>query len=42
MGLVIGLNIPAFIATPVGQSIGRSVADDEAARPKSNVSAKIS
>lgn len=30
-------NIHAFIATPVRQSIGRSVADDEPTRPKSNV-----
>lgn len=30
-------NIHAFIATPVNESIGRSVADDEPTRPKSNV-----
>jgi probable HAF family extracellular repeat protein len=30
-------NIHAFIATPVRQSMGRSVADDEPTRPKSNV-----
>ena len=30
-------NIHAFIATPVRQSIGRSVADDAPTRPKSNV-----
>ena len=34
-------NIHAFIATPVRQSIGRSVADDEATRPKSNMPVKI-
>jgi len=34
-------NIHAFIATPVRQSIGRSVADDEATRPKSNFPVKI-
>ena len=35
-------NIHAFIATPVRQSIGRSVADDELTRPQSNVSANVS
>ncbi len=35
-------NIHAFIATPVRQSIGRSVADDEPTRPKSNVPANVS
>jgi probable HAF family extracellular repeat protein len=34
-------NIHAFIATPVRQSIGRSVADDEPTRPKSNLPAKV-
>jgi hypothetical protein len=34
-------NIHAFIATPARQSIGRSVADDEATRPKSNMPVKI-
>ena len=34
-------NIHAFIATPVRQSIGRSVADDEPTRPKSNLPANI-
>jgi len=34
-------NIHAFIATPVRQSIGRSVADDEATRPKSNLPANV-
>jgi probable HAF family extracellular repeat protein len=34
-------NIHAFIATPVRYSIGRSVADDEATRPKSNMPVKI-
>jgi probable HAF family extracellular repeat protein len=34
-------NIHAFIATPVRQSIGRSVADDAPARPKSNLPANI-
>ena len=33
-------NIHAFIATPVRQSIGRSVADDAPTRPKSNLPAK--
>ena len=32
-------NIHAFIATPVRQSIGRSVADDAPTRPKSNLPA---
>jgi probable HAF family extracellular repeat protein len=35
-------NIHAFIATPVRQSIGRSVADDEPTRPKSNLPANVS
>lgn len=34
-------NIHAFIATPVRQSIGRSVADDAPTRPKSNLPANI-
>jgi probable HAF family extracellular repeat protein len=34
-------NIHAFIATPVRQSIGRSVADDAPTRPKSNLPAKV-
>ncbi len=34
-------NIHAFIATPVRQSIGRSVADDEPTRPKSNLPANV-
>lgn len=34
-------NIHAFIATPVNESIGRSVADDEPTRPKSNLPAKV-
>ena len=34
-------NIHAFIATPVRQSIGRSVADDEPTRPKSNLPVKV-
>lgn len=34
-------NIHAFIATPVNESIDRSVADDEPIRPKSNVSMKV-
>jgi probable HAF family extracellular repeat protein len=34
-------NIHAFIATPVSQSIGRSVADEEPIRPKSNSPAKV-
>jgi len=35
-------NIHAFIATPVRQSIGRSVADDAPTRPKSNLPANVS
>jgi probable HAF family extracellular repeat protein len=35
-------NIHAFIATPVRESTGRSVADDEATRPTSNLPAKVS
>ena len=34
-------NIHAFIATPVRESIGRSVADDEATHPTSNVHANV-
>jgi probable HAF family extracellular repeat protein len=34
-------NIHAFIATPVNESIGRSVADDEPTRPGSNLPAKV-
>jgi probable HAF family extracellular repeat protein len=34
-------NIHAFIATPVRQSIGRSVADDAPTRAKSNLPAKV-
>jgi len=34
-------NIHAFIATPVNQSIGRSVADDAPTRPKSNLPANV-
>jgi len=34
-------NIHAFIATPVTQSIGRSVADDAPTRPKSNLPANV-
>jgi len=34
-------NIHAFIATHVKQSIGRSIADDEPTRPKSNLPANI-
>jgi len=34
-------NIHAFIATPVRQSIGRSVADDEPTRPGSNLPANV-
>ena len=34
-------NIHAFIATPVNESIGRSVADDELTRPGSNLPAKV-
>ncbi len=34
-------NIHAFIATPVRESIGRSVADDAPTRPKSNLPATI-
>jgi len=34
-------NIHAFIATPVSESIGRSVADVVPTRPKSNVSIKV-
>ena len=34
-------NIHAFIATPVRQSIGRSVADDAPTRPKSNLPAQV-
>ena len=34
-------NIEAFIATPVSQSISRSVADDPPTRPKFNLPAKV-
>jgi probable HAF family extracellular repeat protein len=34
-------NIHAFIATPVNESIGRSVADDEPTRPGSNLPANV-
>lgn len=34
-------NIHAFIATPVNESIGTSVADDEPTRPASNLPAKV-
>jgi probable HAF family extracellular repeat protein len=35
-------NIHAFIATPVNQSIGRSVADEAPTRPKSNLPGNVS
>jgi probable HAF family extracellular repeat protein len=35
-------NIHAFIATPVRQSVGRSVADDAPTGPKSNLPANVS
>jgi hypothetical protein len=35
-------DIHAFLATPVNQSIGRSVADDAPTRPKSNLPANVS
>jgi len=34
-------NIHAFVATPAYQSMGKSVADDEPTRPKSNLPAKV-
>ena len=34
-------NIHAFLATPVSESIGRSVADDEPTRPGSNLPANV-
>ena len=36
------LNIHAFVATPVNQSMGQSVADVAPTRPKSNLPANVS